>query len=73
MFGNRDSCHYLKISSVKLLSRVSTEKFKMSSFHITKSVPFNNKGNYMWAYLEDIAGLVPDHCNKVSIKIKQVT
>lgn len=70
MFGNCASCHYLKISSVKLLSRVSTEKFKMSSFHITKSVPFNNKGNYMWAYLEDIAGLVPRYGHKANNVIK---
>lgn len=29
--------------------------------------------NSVQSYLEDIAGLVPDHCNEVNITVKQVT
>lgn len=31
------------------------------------------RSNSVQSYLEDIAGLVPDHCSKVNITVKQVT
>ena len=42
--------------------------------------PLSHNGNSLilfltsvWAYLRNVAGLVPDYCNKASITIKRVT
>ena len=47
-----------------LIVSFAAQKFKM--FYIVQFT-------YVQAYLGDIADLVPDHCNKANISVKQVT